>query len=369
MKNLIFILGLLIYSFASAQNHHYTGADPAISYQGRFLPKSNGVVEFISSAANCGFQFKGDSCIVSLRNIASDGDYNYVSLEIDNEYTGRLKVAGTETQDFTILPKNKKTEWHTLRIYKATEASNGVVEFWGAKAAALKPNTKKKAIKIEFIGNSITCGMGNDLKEIPCGNGSKWYDQHNAYWSYASITARALGADFMLSSISGAGIYRNWNSNGPTVPQQYESAYLRIDSSRKWNFNTFTPDIVTIALGTNDLSTGDGTTSRLPFDQEAFISEYLKFIGTIYAQYPDVQLVLLTSPMVSDKRSEVLYSSLQTIKSKAAGQNPNRKAIQVFRFEAVSSTGCSGHPTIEEHKMMANQLVPFMQKLVKPTKK
>ena len=124
MKNLIFILGFLIYSFASAQNQHFTGADAAISYQGRILPKSYRVVELISSAAICGFQFKGNSCIISLRNITSPGDYNYVSVEIDNEYTGRLKVTGSETQDFTIVPKNKIPEWHTLRIYKATEASN-----------------------------------------------------------------------------------------------------------------------------------------------------------------------------------------------------------------------------------------------------
>ncbi len=364
MKNLIFILGVLIYSFAPAQNNHFTGADAAISYQGRILSKSNGVVELISSAAICGFQFKGDSCIVSLRNIASPGDYNYVSLEIDGEYTGRLKVTGTETHDFTIVPKNIKAEWHTLRIYKATEASNGVIEFHGVKAGALKPIQKKKTIKIEFIGNSITCGMGNDLKEIPCGNGSKWYDQHNAYWSYASLTARALGADFMLSSISGAGIYRNWNSGGPTVPQQYESAYLRIDSTRKWDFSFFIPDIVTIALGTNDLSNGDGITPRLPFDSATFIRGYVKFIGTIYNHYPDAQLVLLTSPMINDERSEILYSCLQSVKNKSVLQYTSRKEINVFRFSPVPSTGCAGHPTIKEHKIMADQLIPFVQKLV-----
>ena len=168
----------------------------------------------------------------------------------------------------------------------------------------------------------------------------------------------------MLSSISGAGIYRNWNSNGPTVPQQYESAYLRIDSTRKWDFKSFTPDIVAIALGTNDLSEGDGTTPRLPFDSAVFIREYVKFIGTIYAHYPGAQLALLTSPMVTGERSEILYLCLQSVKNKSATQFPGKKKINVFRFNVVPSTGCSGHPTIEEHKMMAEQLLPFLQKLV-----
>lgn len=67
----------------------------------------------------------------------------------------------------------------------------------------------------------------------------------------------------LLSPISGAGIYRNWNSNGPTVPQQCEQAYLRLDSLKKWGFTTIVPDIVCIALKTNDLSQGEGATARL----------------------------------------------------------------------------------------------------------
>ncbi len=356
------VIALILYSCASAQIREYTGNDAAISRQGRTIIHLDGVVELISSASIIGFQFKGDACTVLLSNITAAGDYNYVAVEMDDKYDGRLRVSGSDPEPFILKP-DLKMEWHTLRIYKATEASNGIVAFHSAKATDIKPLATLNRKKFEFIGNSITCGMGNDLKDIPCGKGSKWFDQHNAYWSYASITARTLGADFMLSSISGAGIYRNWNSDGPTVPQQYESAYLQIDSTRRWDFKFYTPDIVTVALGTNDLSLGDGSTQRLPFDSDAFIREYVNFIGTIYSHYPKAQLVLLTSPMVRDKRADVFYSCLQTIKSKAAIQYPNHKTIKVFRFEAVPSSGCSGHPNIEEHKMMAKQLISFMQKL------
>ena len=360
LKKLILIWALLSFNaFAYAQLFTFPAGDVSISYQGRALPDTKGAIELISSASFVAFQFEGDSCIIQLRNIATPGDYNYVALEVDGEYVGRLKVSGTAIQNSVITPVKKKA-WHTLRIYKATEAANGVVLFQGVTASDLKPLQAKSNLKIEFIGNSITCGMGNDLQLIPCGS-DKWYDQHNAYWSYASITARMLGADFMLSSISGAGIYRNWNSNGPTVPQQYESAYLHIDSLRKWDFTAFIPDIVLVALGTNDLSTGDGKSKRAPFDSATFIREYLSFVGTIYNRYAKATLILLTSPMISDERSEVLFTCLQSVQKEAAIQFPGREELRVFRFNEVPSTGCSGHPTIEEHKMMARQLQPYLE--------
>jgi lysophospholipase L1-like esterase len=359
LKCLLIWAALSLNSFVSAQVLTFPATDKAISFQGRTVPNAGGAIELISSASLAGFQFEGDSCIIQLRNITAPGDYNYVALELDGEYMGRLKVSGTELQNSVINPVKKKA-WHTLRIYKATEAANGVVLFQGVKASDLKPLQAKSNLKIEFIGNSITCGMGNDLQLIPCGS-DKWYDQHNAYWSYASITARMLGADFMLSSISGAGIYRNWNSNGPTVPQQYESAYLHTDSLKEWDFSAFIPDIVLVALGTNDLSNGDGKSQRAPFDSTTFIREYISFVGNIYRHYHNAELILLTSPMISDERSEVLYICLQSVQKEAAKQFPGQKEIRVFRFNEVPSTGCSGHPTIEEHKMMAAQLQPYLK--------
>lgn len=364
MKNyLLSFIVIIISSYVTAQINNFAGTDTSICCHGRTISHVNGAVELISSASIAEFQFKGDSCIIGLRNIDLPGEYNYVAIEMDDCYIKRLKVSGTEPQPFAIKA-DKQQEWHTLRIYKATEAQNGVIALYSVKAKEIKRICASKETKIEFIGNSITCGMGNDVKEIPCANGSKWYDQHNAYWSYASITARALKADFMLSSISGAGIYRNWNSDGPTVPQQYKSAYLRIDSLRQWDFKSFIPDIVAIALGTNDLSKGDGVLPRPPFDSSSFIREYIKFIGTIYTYYPAAKIILLTSPMVSDKSAEELVMCLEMIKTKAARQYPGRKEIAVFRFSAVPSTGCSGHPTIDEHKMMAAQLLPYLQEVV-----
>lgn len=350
-------LMLVLCSCTSSSLNEYSGNDIAITRHGRTLVKDN-AIELISSASYAEFQFKGDICNVMLSNKAIEGDYNYAAIELDGNYRQRIKVESNVPQSFTFRP-GKEADWHTLRIYKATEAANGLIVLHGVQASEIQAVTEKHDIKIEFIGNSITCGMGNDAGEIPCDR-NKWYDQHNAYWSYAAITARSLCTDFMLSSVSGAGIYRNWNSDGPTLPRLYESAYLQVDSLMKWDFSDWIPDVVVIALGTNDLSDGDGENPRLPFDSTAFIYEYAGFISTIYGHYPDARLVLLSSPMVTAEKSAMLSSCLESVKNISALQFPARNKIDVFRFSVVTASGCSGHPTIEEHKKMAEQLIPFM---------
>lgn len=101
---------------------------------------------------------------------------------------------------------------------------------------------------------------------MPCGSGA-YHDQHNAYQAYGPRVARALHTNFVLSSVSGIGVYRNWNSAGPTMPQGYENTDFQPQSAQHWNFATYAPQVVSIALGTNDLSASDGKTPRLPFDR------------------------------------------------------------------------------------------------------
>lgn len=329
---------------------------------GRAVKNSDGTVTLIASASALFFQFKGSSCTVYLKNVADEDNYNYINIEIDGIYSGRRKVDGKNEKPFVIKAGNQNAR-HKVVISKSTEASNGTVIITKVDAEHLMDYTPFFAGKIEFIGNSITCGFGNDL-EIPCGNGSKWYDQHNAYWSYASRTARALNMEFMISAISGAGIYRNWNSDGPTVPEQYENTFLTTDSSNKWNFASFNPLIVTIALGTNDMSDGDGKQERLPFNKIKFIAAYKNFIKTIYAHYPAAQLVLLNSPMVSGEKGKLLEESIVNIKSDINSELKPPKPVKTFFFKPMTPSGCGFHPSIADHEVMANQLIPFIKTLL-----
>ena len=259
-------------------------------------------LELISSASHVGFSFEGTACQV-FAALPNGQDHNYLQYELDGVYQKRLKVTGASGAPLVITSPSAGK--HTVWLYKATEAHTGPIALLKITGQALKALPNPKLPLIEFIGNSITCGAAADPSEVPCGTGV-YHDQHNAYMAYGPRVARALHVNFVLSSVSGIGIYRNWNSDGPNMPQVYEKLDFQEQSSVRWNFATYSPKVVSIALGTNDLSAGDGKTPRLPFDSARYVNTYLDFIKLVKSKYPQAQLALLSSPMASGDRKSVV---------------------------------------------------------------
>jgi lysophospholipase L1-like esterase len=355
-------LSLFLLSCHSQKMISTNASNPAIGYYGRAMTDKDNDIILMGSASYIEFTFTSDSCVVYLKNSTYPGDYSYVVAEVDGVYKGRIKVDGLIPTPYTIHTTAYNSS-HLLRLFKATESHNGPVIVTEIKGAGIKAAEHPVRKKIEFIGNSITAGMSSDTKDNPCGTG-KWYDQHNAYLAYGPRIARAVGADFMISAVSGIGVYRNWNTLAPTMPQVYESAYLEIDSLQRWDFSRFTPDIVSINLGTNDFSNGDGKTTRLPFDSAVYIKTYVDFIGTIYRHYPSVQIALLSSPMLNGANRDILYACLQSVKAQAAIKYPGKSPIELFQFKSMVPNGCGYHPDIHDHEVLASEALPFFRKLV-----
>ena len=359
-KYLLFLL--IIISFVStAQKKVETQS--LFEYKGRVEKIQDNKVMLIGSASSVSFDFKGNSCTISLQSIDSWEHQNYVSLELDGKYIGRIRIEKGAVQSFPVAVSNgKKT--HHLSIYKATEATNGGVLFAGTTAKLIASSATQNKKKIELIGDSITCGYGNDASEIPCGKGD-WFDQHNAYWAYGPVLARDLDADFVLSSVSGYGMYRNWNDehlNEAIIPDVYENLYLNKDKTKPYDF-AFQPDLVSICLGTNDLSDGDGKKARLPFNEEKYVSNYIDFIQTVYKHAPNTRIVLLNSPMVSGERNVTFVKCLKKV-IQAFENDTTHKPIALFEFQPMSPKGCGYHPDIADDKVMADQLNPFFKKLL-----
>jgi lysophospholipase L1-like esterase len=358
-KSLLFLLFFISLSSTAQISEIST----PFNYSGRVEKLSNDKVILIGPASSVSFNFKGNSCVISLQSVDSWEHHNYVCLELDGEYLGRLKIEKGPPQSFpVVVSKKKKT--HTLRIYKATEASNGSVLFIGTTAKLSKVTAPKRK-KIEFIGDSITCGMGNDAAAIPCGTG-EWFDQHNAYLAYGPVVSRGLNADFVLSSVSGIGMYRNWNDenkNESIMPDVYEKLYLNNNTNNKEYDFSFQPDLVSICLGTNDLSEGDGKKERLPFNEEQYVSNYIEFIKTVYKHAPNTRIVLLNSPMVSGDRNVIFVRCLKRV-IKAFEKDTTHKPIALFEFQPMNPNGCGFHPDSNDDKIMADQLTPFFKKIL-----
>ena len=350
-------------SCASSKNiADKTDTLPATALQpfGRYVLNQAQSLELVSSAVHFGFSFTGPECQI-FASIPNTNGHNYLQYELDGVYQQRIKITG-KTSD-PIIIKAPTAGKHTVWIYKATEAHTGPVLIQKVVGQKIKFLQKPQAPVIEFIGNSITCGAAADPSEVPCGTG-QYHDQHNAYMAYGPRVARALKTEFVLSSVSGIGVYRNWNSNGPTMPQVYEKVDFQENNAQQWNFSRFMPQVVSIALGTNDFSRGDGKKQRLPFDSAEYVNSYIKFVQLVKNKYPKAQIALLSSPMIQGKNRETLQNCITAVKGKIDALHPGDKPVALYFFRPMQARGCSGHPNVEDHAIMAEELVPFFQKLL-----
>jgi len=355
---------LLLFSCGSSKKNSALNKTvlPATELQayGRYLIDQQQNIELISSAVHFGFSFTGKECTI-YASINDASGHNYLQYELDGVYQKRLKIMGGFIQQIILTANNDGA--HTAWIYKATEAHTGLIiiqKITGNNLHAIKPSD---APLVEFIGNSITCGAAADTSEVKCGQGV-YHDQHNAYYAYGPRVARALNANYILNSVSGIGIYRTWNMEEPGMPQVYEKESFHLEDTMLWGFKLYSPKVVSIALGTNDLSHGDEVHSRKPFDSSLFVKDYIEFVQLVKSKSPKATIALLSSPMINGSERILLQNCLATVKQNIDLLNPTDKPVALFFFKPMHAGGCSGHPSVEDHAVLAEELLLFFKNLL-----
>jgi lysophospholipase L1-like esterase len=338
----------------------YIDGHELISY-GRTIHHEEKGLELITPASHTGVSFTGKQCTIVGAAGWKEG-YNFLQYELDGILQNK-KLKFTSESPTSVIIEAPTDGKHTLWLYKMTEAHSGPIYILNIEALDIKPIKKDLKKSIEFIGNSITCGAAADFSDLPCNEG-QYHDHHNAYLAYGPRTARALQCNFVLNSISGAGIYRNWNSDGPTVPQLYDFNDMGSKAKGIMDFSKHHPNLIVVALGTNDFSNGDGKKPRLPFDEAVFVKTYIDFLKKLKLLHPQATFVLTDSPMVRGSNSDTFNKCLSQIKTSIDQSYPKDKAISIFKYKEMTARGCSGHPSVEDHGIMSAQLTPFLKSLL-----
>jgi lysophospholipase L1-like esterase len=350
MKKFILIL-VLIASLASPArafpSRFFEADHPYLQYTGRIDFSNLKAPRFWAAGVYIEARFSGTFCEVEVRDEVLWGtSHNYIEVSIDGSEPIRIKL--TDKINRITVADNLTEAEHTIIITKGTEALIGYLEFIGLRCKTLLPVKKKSTRKIEFIGDSITSGMANYTKEIPCDSGV-WYDQHSAWYSYGAISARELNADYAITSESGIGLIYSCCNKKLTMPEIYDNISISQDSIA-WDFSRFQPDVVTVCLGQND-----GIQDSL-----SFTSAYVKFIQSLRNHYPKAKLVCLTSPMADDKLRPVLTRYIQGVVEhcRAGGE----KNLSAYYFTRQYKNGCGSHPDVEDDKQIAAELTTWLRK-------
>ena len=274
-----------------------------------------------------------------------------------------FKVAMTGERDSvvtlaTALPQGD----HTVRLMYIIEGYDLKPDFRGlvldADARLLPPPSLPERT-IEFVGNSITCGYGNEATQ-PSEHFE--YATENHYYSYAQLTSRALGARAHVVARSGIGVYRSYGGpregtpdNVMTTEYEYTNLY---DRSERWDFSRFRPQVVCVNLGTNDLSTNN-------YDARRLQAAYKSFLAQVRSHNPQAKIVMLCGPMLGGKELDIARRALDAVVDEA--RRGGDAAVYRYNFTPIDGTlgyGADWHPSLWQHQLMAAELTAYLRGLM-----
>lgn len=323
---------------------------PEILYMGRLHWGDSLAPEFTYPGTSAQLNFKG----TSLAMAASPGSGKFM-VEIDGGEP--RKVVFTPGDSLITLADSLTDAPHTALITYAQEGYEVHPAFRGFYLSAggklLDPPARPE-LKIEFIGNSITCGYGTEETDPKKGFS---YDTENHTLSYAYLTRRALDADVNVVARSGIGIYRNFGGDREgtdmTMPEEYDYTML-YRPEHLWDHTQFHPDIICINLGTNDTSLDN-------YDIDRFEKAYRDFVDHLLALHPKARIVMLTGPMLNGKALDDVRTSLDRIAADYGSES-------VVRFDLTPQDGSLGygadyHPSAAQSRRAASELTAFLQSL------
>lgn len=72
--------------------------------------------------------------------------------------------------------------------------------------------------------------------------------------------------------------------------------------------------------------------------------------------------------MVTGKQRVDLNDCLEEVKKAIDTKYPQDYPISLFIFEPMVAHGCSGHPSVEDHQIISEQLTPFFYKILSDIK-
>ncbi|ABX41632.1 SGNH/GDSL hydrolase family protein [Lachnoclostridium phytofermentans] len=329
----------------------------------RWLALSGSGIEFICETELVEIAIVSDSSVHGQNGT----DYARFAMYINEElvFCDTLREEQKTVKIFESIEKQEIT----VRILKISEAPHSMI---GIEKIILHSDippkkTEDLAHKIEFIGDSITCGYGVDAESELIHFTTATEDVTKAY---AYLTSKALNSDYSMVSYSGYGIVSGYTENDKKdtiqiVPKYYQSVArcfgtfkdLPLLENIPWDFSKYIPELIVINLGTNDNTYCKDKTKR----HEEYRDEYVKFLKVVREKNMDATILCALGlmganlyPMVEE--AVALYQS--------ETKDDNIVTFQLTEQDKADGYGADWHPSKVAHQKAAKQLTEEIKKIM-----
>lgn len=333
-------------------------SDPHLQYEGRIGQKNN-AAELYWPGSAVRLRFEGTGIKALLKDYNGQ---NYFNIIIDGDSIRKIRI--DSSQKWYSLAENLSPGQHVVELFKRTqinkEYNRGYTSLYAFQITGgqVLPTPVAKKRRIEFYGNSITCGHAI---EDTTGKDSGASTFENNYFSYAALTARHYDAQYSCIAVSGIGLIAGFRKF--IMPEVYD---LRnpFDSTDVWDFSKYTPDVVVVNLLQNDEAViGNpaneqfkkrfGTTA--PSD-EFIVTAYKGFISKLRDHYPHASIICVLGNM-GITRTGSKWPGL--VERAVTALHDKNIFTHFFKYK-----GTPGHPNVKEQEQMAVSLIQFIDTVV-----
>ena len=306
----------------------------------------------------------------------------WFAVYLDDATQPAVREALTRPEEDFMIFEEEQARKVKLRLVKMSEAAFGLVgikEFDitcgndGMEDSRQKSGndicvtrTSDRPHRIEVIGDSITCGYGN---EGILDQDTFTTSQENPEEAYAVLTANALNADYQLVSWSGIGVITNWvpeDADKPLeeilMPDLYPYRDKRLCEKlglplTEWDSTKYMPELIVLHLGTND----DSYVRKIPERQAVFGEKYYAFLEQIHERNPQAAILCTLGVMGQNLCMEEARQAARFAKA-----HPEVRIAYLVLPEqnAADGIGADSHPSKRTHQKTAAVLTQKIEEFM-----
>ncbi|MFT3950616.1 MAG: electron transporter RnfD [Oscillospiraceae bacterium] len=325
---------------------------------------------FVFAGSAVTIRFTGTSAGILIRNRRFYNNME-VGFLLDGAQ-GKLSFDENDKAIYLPVAENLTDGTHELTVFKRQDATH-CFAFFGAvldaDACVLTP-PPAAVRRMECYGDSVSAGAVSEAWD--CAGAQDPPDTQgvfdNAFYSYAAITARNLGASLHNVAQGGIAVFDHTGYYHAPDCIGMETAYDKliyfpeggvfpsgdgVFGMKAWDFARYTPQAVLFAVGQNDphregFPDNDIRNSAY---RASWKAAYKRILTDLLGKYPRAHFVLLTTVLMHDAQWDAAIEEIRL--------ELDSPRVSHFYFRR-NGAATPGHPRITEQYEMAEELTAYL---------
>lgn len=335
-----------------------------INWLGRtYFQSLNGTMFFYMTASGFEVKFHGTELsaeFITSANPAGKEPHLVVFVDGETESTKGNLIVITSSKQTHVLVSGLEEGLHTVRVLKRSESIDSTTGVTKITTDGEFQNVDSlKVRKIEFIGASSSVGFGN---LAPNTDTPKTTQNSDGLRAFPYLAATMVDAELNIFSASGWPLLLGpWGTNNNNIPTAYD--YVNVYSNILWNHANYSPDLIMIDLGTNDMSYIKQLPAKdQPQAVENFILYYIEFIKKLNQLHPEAKILIVygvNSESGIYKPTEDVYDRMQELHPEI-----DLHIVKLPTMNAADGIGSSNHPSSVTHIKASNALANTVNEIM-----